>query len=61
MGIVQFDEENLTVKLSDKPRSRIILHTALLEKMLGVRLISLEPRKGDENNIISTIIEIMKK
>ena len=60
MGIVQFDEENLTVKLSDKPRSRIILHTALLEKMLGVRLISLEPRKGDENNIISTMIEIMK-
>ncbi|ADX82917.1 hypothetical protein GO599_13075 [Sulfolobus islandicus] len=60
MGIVTFDKDNLTVKLTNKPRSKVIFQTALIEKMLGVRLASLEPQKGDENGMISSMIEVIK-
>jgi hypothetical protein len=61
MGIVIFDKDNLTVKLTDKPRSKIIIQTALVEKMLGVRLVSIEPHKGDEKDMISSMIEVIRK
>jgi len=61
MGIVIFDKDNLTVKLTNKPRSKVIIQTALVEKMLGVRLVSLEPHKGDEKVMISSMIEVIRK
>jgi hypothetical protein len=61
MGIVIFDKDNLTVKLTNKPRSKVIIQTALVEKMLGVRLVSIEPYKGDEKDMISSMIEVIRK
>ncbi|BBL48357.1 hypothetical protein [Metallosphaera sedula] len=60
LGIVTFDKDNLTVKLTNKPRSKVIFQTALIEKMQGVRLISLEPHKGDEKDMISSMIEVIR-
>ena len=61
MGLVHFDKDNLNVKLNNKPRSKIILQVALIEKMLGVNLMSLEPKKGDVGDIISSLIEVGRK
>lgn len=51
----------LKLKLINKPWSKVIIQTALVEKMLGVRLASLGPQKGDEKDMISPMIEVIKK